>query len=185
MRRCVWMAMMLGALFLGCADDEATPEDPDGEAGGPSGKQATATLAAKSGNTSLAGTATFAQSGSTVTATIEVTGAPPGEHGVHIHMTGDCSSADAMSAGGHWDPTMHMHGAPGPNTHLGDLGNMTVASDGKGTLKLSNADWQIGTGSSTDVVGKAVVVHAMPDDLTSQPAGNSGARIGCGVIMAK
>jgi len=174
MRRRMIVSMIAAVLAASCSngDDDETPV-----------AQAQATLAPKSGNATLAGSARFSGAAGSVSLTINLTGAPPGQHGVHIHETGDCSAADAMSAGGHWNPGMHMHGQNSPTSHLGDLGNLTVAADGTGTLTVSNAGWQVGTGTPNDVVGKAIVVHGMPDDLASQPAGNSGPRIGCGVIM--
>jgi Cu-Zn family superoxide dismutase len=72
---------------------------------------------------------------------------------------------------------------PGVNSHLGDLGNLTVQADGTGTLTLTKAEWSIADGAMGDVIGKAVVIHAMVDDFTTQPTGNSGGRIGCGVIQ--
>lgn len=179
MRRIIVLAIAATALgFGGCGDDgEEGPEHShDGDA-------ATAMLAAKSGNTTLAGTAQFEGMPGAISLTLMVTGAPPGQHGVHIHETGNCDTPDAMSAGGHWNPGMQMHGAPGATSHLGDLGNMTVNADGSGMLTATNAMWEIGTGSATDIVGKAVVVHGMADDLMMQPAGNAGPRIGCGVIQ--
>jgi Cu-Zn family superoxide dismutase len=105
-------------------------------------------------------------------------------HGVHIHETGDCSAPDAMSAGGHWNPMMaHMHGMPSATSHIGDLGNMTVAADGTGTLTVTKPAWAIGGAPEVNPVGKAIVVPAMVDDFTTQPTGNAGGRIGCGVIM--
>jgi len=167
------IAVGLGALGASCGSD-----DDDAKVA-----QAHATLLPKSGNTTLGGTATFSGDPGSISLTLTVTGAPEGVHGVHIHETGDCSAADAMSAGGHWNPAMHMHGASGPSSHLGDLGNLTVAAGGAGNLTVSNAGWEIGTGTASDVVGKALVVHAMQDDLATQPTGNSGGRIGCGVIQ--
>lgn len=143
---------------------------------------AEATLAAKSGNATLAGTARFEGEKGSVQLTVEVTGAPPGDHGLHIHETGDCSAPDAASAGGHWNPAMNMHGMAGASSHLGDLGNITIGEDGTATLTMTSAQWEIGTGGPHDVVGKALVVHAMPDDFATQPTGNAGGRIGCGVI---
>jgi len=152
--------------------------------------EATATLESRSGSTTT-GTATFTEDGDKVTLTLEVSGATPGKHGAHIHEKGDCSAADATSAGGHWNPTTKPHGAPHDHAdgehheseiHLGDLGNIEIGQDGKGTLTLSKADWKIGDGSAADVVGKAVIIHGGEDDLTSQPAGNSGPRVACGVI---
>lgn len=107
----------------------------------------------------------------------------PGEHAVHIHEKGDCSAEDASSAGGHWNPTMKPHGKRGEGAyHKGDIGNMTVGEDGKGTMNVTVDGWSIGGPDSTNVVGKSVIVHEKADDFTSQPAGNAGARISCGVI---
>jgi Cu-Zn family superoxide dismutase len=148
------------------------------------GVQATSSLESRSGSTTT-GTATFEQDGDQVTLTLEVSGATPGKHGAHIHQTGDCSASDASSAGGHWNPTSRPHGTPDAAHHLGDLGNIEIGQDGKGTLKLSKAEWKIGDGSANDVVGKALIIHAGEDDLVTDPAGNSGSRVACGVIAKK
>jgi Cu-Zn family superoxide dismutase len=163
------------AINLACADDS---HDEDGH----THESATATLEPKKDNTTLAGTATFSGEPGKISVKVDLTGAPPGDHGLHIHENGDCSAPDAMSAGGHWNPDMHMHGAPGATSHLGDLGNITVNADGTATLTATNALWEIGTGTARDVKGKAVIVHAKADDLTTQPTGDAGDRIGCGVI---
>jgi Cu-Zn family superoxide dismutase len=149
--------------------------------------QATAPLAATEAvaDNKTAGTATFTQQDDTVELVLEVTGATPGKHGAHIHENGDCGN-NATNAGGHWNPTTSNHGAPDAAAHhLGDLGNIEIGADGKGKLTISMKDWKIGDGSATDIVGKAVVIHGGEDDLTSQPAGNSGARVACGVIAKK
>ena len=145
-------------------------------------KEAVATINPTSGN-EVTGTAVFTQSGDTVMLSIEIQNASPGEHGVHIHENGDCSAPDATSAGGHWNPTNVAHGKWGEGEfHLGDIGNIEVAEDGTGSIELTTDLWEIGTGSIFDVVGKGIIVHADADDFTSQPSGNAGARIGCGVI---
>jgi Cu-Zn family superoxide dismutase len=145
---------------------------------------ASAQLEPKSGNASLKGHAEFKQTPVGVHLVLHVEGAPPGEHGAHIHEKGDCSDPEAKSAGGHWNPAGHKHGAPPPtSSHLGDLGNLTVGEDGTGHLEVTSEGWKIGDGSAEDLIGKAVVIHGGPDDLVSDPAGNSGPRIGCGVIQ--
>lgn len=179
---------MLMMAVAACSEAEDPPMQSGGVmqpvAGSGGGALASAMIAPKSGNTMLAGTATFSGAPGAISVTVSVTGAPPGDHGVHLHETGDCSAPDAMSAGGHWNPAMHMHGKPGPTSHIGDLGNITVGADGKGTLTLTNSEWAIGGAADKNPVGKAIVVHAMPDDYTTQmPPGNAGARIGCGVVM--
>ena len=171
------------AMCLACGDEKEDEHSHEGDDEHSNGATVKATFAPKSDNTTLAGTATFSGEKGSVSMKVELTGAPPGEHGLHIHMTGDCSAPDAMSAGGHWNPGMHMHGAPGATSHLGDIGNITVAADGTASHTATNALWEIGTGTENDVTGKAVIVHAMADDLKTDPTGNAGGRIGCGVIQ--
>ncbi|HKP56274.1 MAG TPA: superoxide dismutase family protein [Polyangiales bacterium] len=184
MRFLLVLAIGLGAIAVGCGGDDADGgEHDDGDHNHETeGHTAQAMLMPKSGNATLAGTVKFSGEPGKVQVMVTLMGAPAGMHGLHIHETGDCSAADAMSAGGHWNPSMHMHAAPGPNAHLGDLGNITVDASGNGTLTATNAAWEIGTGGAMDLIGKAVIVHAMPDDLMTQPTGNAGGRIGCGAI---
>ncbi|HSL18387.1 MAG TPA: superoxide dismutase family protein [Methylomirabilota bacterium] len=132
----------------------------------------------------LSGLTVFTESDGTVTLELTLENASPGTHGVHIHEIGDCSATDASSAGGHWNPTGEEHGKWGePPFHLGDIGNVEVGEDGTGSLTMSTDLWSVGDGSDRDVVGKSVVVHSGADDFTTQPAGDSGERIGCGVIQ--
>jgi Cu-Zn family superoxide dismutase len=148
----------------------------------PATKRASARLESRSG-TAVTGTAAFTEAGNQVTLTVLVSGATPGQHAAHLHAVGDCSSADATSAMGHWNPDMMNHGLPSASPHhLGDCGNFTVGADGTGKLSFTGA-WSIGTGEPNDIVGKAIIVHASPDDgMTQQPPGNAGARVACGVI---
>ena len=165
--------------FISC---ERTQQQP-GVLSPLSAKQAIATIGPASGS-SVTGMATFTQNGDQITVTIEIQNTTPGLHAVHIHESGDCSSPDGKSAGGHWNPTDVAHGKWGEGEfHLGDLGNITVAEDGTGSFELTTDLWEIGTGSDIDVVGRGIVVHADADDFTSQPSGNAGARIGCGAIV--
>ena len=148
-----------------------------------SAKQAVATIDSRS-DSSVTGMAIFTQNGDQVTFTVEIQNATPGLHAVHIHEYGDCSAPDGKSAGGHWNPTDVGHGKWGVGEyHLGDIGNITVGEDGTGSYELTTDLWEIGTGSDIDVVGKGIIVHADADDFISQPSGNAGARIGCGVIV--
>ena len=145
-------------------------------------KQAIAVINSAS-ESQLTGMATFTQIGQTVSLHIEIKNVDPGQHAVHIHEYGNCSSPDGKSAGGHWNPTNVAHGKWGEGEfHLGDIGNIEVGEDGTGSIELTTELWEIGTGSNIDVVGKGIIVHADADDFTSQPSGNAGARIGCGVI---
>lgn len=148
-----------------------------------SGK-AIAVLEARSQST-VSGTARFKEKKDVVEVEIVVKGAKPGLHGVHLHETGDCSAPDAKSAGGHFNPEKMAHGSPETMPHhAGDLGNIEVNAKGIGKLKLTLQGLTVAEGDHS-VLGRAVVVHADPDDLKSQPAGNSGARIACGVIKAQ
>ena len=146
-------------------------------------RRATAYINPRSGS-DLGGSAIFINDGSQVELQVSLEQAPPGEHAVHIHETGDCSAEDASSAGGHWNPTAEDHGqwdtAP---FHLGDIGNIVVDEEGKGSLSLITDRWSMGGGAANDILGHAVVGHADPDDFSSQPSGAAGARIGCGVIQ--
>ena len=145
---------------------------------------AKATMEAASGS-KVTGEANFTDEGDgKVRFELSAENLTPGEHAVHIHEKGDCSAADASSAGGHWNPTMKPHGKRGDGTsfHKGDIGNMTVGNDGKGTLTLTVDGWSIGGADSTNVVGKSVIIHEKADDFTTQPTGNAGGRLSCGVI---
>jgi Cu-Zn family superoxide dismutase len=155
------------------AKNKAAPAEPT----------ATAPLEAKSGST-VTGTANFTQKGKEVTVVVNVDKAPPGKHAVHIHDKGDCSSPDGKSAGDHWNPTTDQHGAwTAEHHHMGDIGNMDVGPDGKGTITLTTDKWAIGAGANS-VVGHAIIVHGGVDDFKTQPTGNAGPRIACGVIAA-
>ena len=145
----------------------------------PSGK-VSAAIEGRSGS-KLTGSAEFMMHGGMMMVTVTVKDAPPGVHAVHIHEKGDCSAPDATSAGGHFNPGGHQHGAPdGKEHHAGDLGNMTVDADGTGSIMVHSSDLSLEGPNS--VVGRAIIVHDKPDDFVTQPTGNAGGRIGCGVI---
>ena len=141
---------------------------------------ATAALKPTTGNTT-AGTVTFTQKGDKVSVTANVSGLSPGSHGFHIHEKGDCSAGDGMSAGGHFNPTGKPHGDPTTaDHHAGDMPQLVADASGKATLTADLTPMTIG--GSNDIVGKAVIVHKDADDFKTQPTGNSGARVACGVI---
>lgn len=145
-------------------------------------KTALATIG-ETNESGVAGKAVFTQIGDNIKLVVSLANASAGEHAVHIHATGDCSAPDGTSAGGHWNPTGVAHGKWGEGEfHLGDIGNMTVDEQGMGKIELTTNLWEMNTGSDIDIVGKAIIVHAGADDFVSQPSGNAGARIGCGVI---
>jgi Cu-Zn family superoxide dismutase len=109
---------------------------------------------------------------------------PNSTHGIHIHEYGDCTAPDASSAGGHYNPQAHQHGAPDSEArHVGDLGNLKTDKKGNATLSLEITNASI-NGTLNPIIGRAVIVHKNPDDLISQPTGGAGPRIACGVIGA-
>lgn len=164
--------LLILTAFLGLAVTAAYGQDVS---------KATAKLEPKSGS-KVTGTIMFTKSGDDVEVTGDIENLSPGKHGFHLHEKGDCSAADAASAGAHFNPTKQHHGGPtGADRHEGDLGNIEADASGKahvqwkGKMSLSGAD---------SIIGKSVVVHEKADDLKTDPSGNSGSRIACGVIEA-
>jgi superoxide dismutase, Cu-Zn family len=145
------------------------------------GSVAVATLEPTKDN-SVGGTVTFTQKGNKVVVAAKITGLAPGQHGFHIHEKGDCSSGDGMSAGGHFNPFGKPHGNPAAGDHhAGDMPALNADASGNASLTADLSGVTIGSGAG-GIVGKAVIVHKDPDDFTTQPTGNSGARVACGVI---
>jgi Cu-Zn family superoxide dismutase len=135
-----------------------------------------------------AGTATFTQVGGTIRIVLEAKGLPRGPHGVHIHEVGKCEAPKFDSAGNHFNPDKKQHGSLNPQgPHAGDLPNLTIGTDGTGRLETATDRITLGGGTNSivDGDGSALVVHAAPDDFTTDPTGNSGDRIACGVIVKK
>ena len=170
MKKCV-LAAACGAVFAtGCAMMEDT--EPT----------ATAVLEPRSGS-NVHGTVTFTQTGDVVRVSGVVTGHSKGPKGFHIHEKGDCSSADGMSAGGHFNPSGMKHGGPyEPVRHGGDLGNLNFGADGTAKFNFVVGDISVSGTQANGIIGRAVIVHAAPDDLKTDPTGNAGGRVACGVI---
>jgi Cu-Zn family superoxide dismutase len=154
---------------------------PVGTTAAASGPSATAAIDPRSGST-ISGSSRFSKVDGGLASHVELQGATPGQHGVHVHEKGDCSDPKALSAGPHFNPASSPHhgGPTTPVRHGGDLGNITVDDSGKGVLDV--VVYGLSLDGSDGVVGRAIVVHEKVDDLHSDPAGNSGGRIGCGVI---
>lgn len=133
----------------------------------------------------VSGSVTFSEKDGKVEVAVDLKGLAPGDHGFHIHEKGDCSSPDAKSAGDHFNPDKKDHGAPdSPVHHAGDLGNLTAGEDG--TVKTTTTvDFLTLADGPNSAVGKAVIVHEKADDMKSQPAGNAGARVACGIVEKK
>lgn len=133
----------------------------------------------------VTGELTFDPAGDALRLYGHVRGLAPGSvHGFHLHETGDCSAPDATSAGGHFNPDQMQHGnrvAEGPH-HAGDMPNLVAGEDGVAPVELRLEGLRIDSDDGHDVVGRAVIVHAQADDYATQPTGNAGARIACGVV---
>jgi Cu-Zn family superoxide dismutase len=136
------------------------------------------------GNT-VSGQVHFSEGFGEVKVVAKLKGLPPNsEHGFHIHEFGDCRAANASSAGGHYNPKAHAHGAPNSEAHhAGDLGNIKSNAKGEATLKLEMRNISL-SGSMSPILGRGMIVHKNPDDLVSQPTGGAGDRIACGIIGA-
>jgi Cu-Zn family superoxide dismutase len=143
-------------------------------------EKAVAVLHPTEGN-HVTGIVTFVHQSGKVHVSADVKGLTPGKHGFHIHAWGDCSAPDGTSAGGHFNPEGKQHGAPTDvNRHVGDLGNIEADSSGEAHLEWTDPILSF-TGPHS-IIGRAVIVHAGEDDLKSQPTGNAGSRVACGVI---
>lgn len=140
----------------------------------------TLNVSSKSG-TDTQGTAKFTQSNKMVEMDLNVYKLTPGPHAVHLHEFGDCSSADASSAGGHWNPSGEMHGKwEKDEFHMGDIGNLVADKEGTARLVFKTDKWCMNcTDAQKNIMGKSLVIHAGKDDFKSQPSGNAGGRIGC------
>jgi Cu-Zn family superoxide dismutase len=131
------------------------------------------------------GTANLKETPKGVSLSLEVSNLPPGVHGFHIHAVGKCEPPDFKSAGSHFNPEGKKHGWENPEGHhAGDLQNLTVDAEGKAKVKLVVTGVTLGDGPNSlfQPQGTAIVIHADPDDMKTDPAGNAGARIACGVI---
>lgn len=154
-----------------------------GDTGAPSSLAAspTATATLVSADGAPRGSARLSDAPGGIAVKVEATGLTAGAHGIHIHTTGRCDAPDFASAGPHWNPTGRQHGRDNPQgAHHGDLPNLTVDADGRGTLNLSTPGGTLA--ELFDADGAALVIHASADDNRTDPSGNSGGRIACGVV---
>src|SRR6266508_3199084 len=167
------LTLAAGAVFVLAALAPSPKKDGGGTA--------SATIEPRSGST-VTGTATFEEiSTGGVRVHVHIEKAPAGTHGLHIHEKGDCSDPEAKSAGGHFNPAGNPHAGPmDAKRHAGDLGNIEIKADGTGDLDTSSDLITVKAGPNS-VVGRSVS-HEKEDDLKTQPTGNAGGRLGCGVI---
>ena len=165
------------------AHDDSMSHGADPSAEMPEGAPVLSVMIEAKSDSRLSGTAEFYEIDGSITLVLSVQNTPPGTHAVHLHDFGDCSAEDGTSAGGHWNPTHADHGEwGGTSFHLGDIGNFDVGDNGEAVRIFSSSLWSIGSGEENDIVGRAIIIHAQHDDLTSQPTGAAGGRIGCGVV---
>lgn len=154
---------------------------PGASAQNPHALTATARIAGL-GGAKVSGEVKFTQSAGPVRVTGKLVGLPPGPHGFHVHVNGNCDSADGMSAGGHFNPKGAPHGdVAAAKHHLGDMGNIVADTNGQANIDIELTGVVLTLIGTNSLLNRSVIVHAAPDDF-SQPAGNAGARIGCGVI---
>ncbi len=167
----VLAAAAVTALLTAC---QTVPAEPP---------RATAQLQTTKGNKTF-GEATFDQVGDKVHVVVYVQGLKPNqEHGLHIHEKGDCSSGDGMSAGGHFNPFAKPHGRhDSAERHAGDLPSLKAGKDGRAKIDVEITGFTVAPGPAS-IIGRGLIVHADPDDYKTQPTGNAGARLACGVIQ--
>ena len=181
------LALAITATLAACASapsQTATADAPAAAAPSAStAKQAIANLASASGSL-VSGRLTLLPMGDGVHITGEVGGLTPGDgRGFHIHEKGDCSAADASTAGGHFNPGAQAHGRSGHGAHhAGDTDNIVADARGVARINAHVRGVTLGGGAANDIANRAVIVHAAPDDYHTQPTGNAGARVACGVI---
>lgn len=192
MRSC-WLAVSLGFVLASCGSPGTQDQSGANSTGGNDARTAASTTNAapqravatlQTAQGAAAGSATASSADGGVQIALNVEGLPPGPHGAHVHMTGRCDAPTFESAGGHWNPTNADHGleAP-PGQHAGDMPNLTVGPDGRGTL-----EYTLQGGSFEGLLegdGSALVIHAGADDQRTDPSGDSGDRIACGVFQAQ
>lgn len=190
------LAIAATVLLAACSKEQpaGAPREPEPTTAAPAEKTA-ATEPAAEGAAQIAPTQGNTVTGSVALSTspegVHITGAiqglkPNAEFGFHVHEKGDCSAPDGSSAGGHFNPTSAEHGNPtnGNRHHAGDMLNIKSNGEGVAQVDTTAAGTTLHGNPPTDIMGKSIVVHEGPDDYTTQPSGNSGKRVACGVIGA-
>jgi len=174
MRGLAAMMVLAPMVLAGCTTNGTPTETPPA-----AGRVATATLMTAAGKD--VGTVTVREVDGGLSVSVDVRDLSPGMHGAHLHTIGKCEAPDFASAGGHWNPTNMKHGSMNPQgPHEGDMPNLMIGADGRGKLTSRVAGGSFD--ALMDADGAAMVIHAAADDLKTDPSGNSGARLACGVL---
>lgn len=181
MRILIPLAAGLGALAA------CTTDGPEGTAPGSLAPSAAAEIRDPAGR--VVARAVVEQAGDSLRIRVDAAGLAPGTYGAHVHGVGRCDPPAFATAGPHWNPTGRQHGRDNPQgRHMGDLPNLVVGTDGRGSFEYTVPAARLGGGSAATLLdgdGAAVVIHAQADDYRTDPSGNSGARIACGVLGAR
>lgn len=188
------LAIGLALLLAACSKEQPAGAPPTADAAPPAAtekataepaSEAVAQIGPTQGNT-VNGSLALSQSAEGVHITGSVQGLKPdADFGFHVHEKGDCSAPDGSSAGGHFNPTQAQHGNPASGAHhAGDMVNIHSNAEGIAQVETTAAGTTLHGDAGTDIMGKAIVVHESADDYTTQPSGNSGKRVACGVIAA-
>ena len=173
MRSLRWAVCAVALPFAGCAGITVAP------------RGAVATVELRDAGHRVVGQATLTEVGGGVRIVLEASGLRPGPKGVHLHAAGACEPPAFASAGDHFNPHHKGHGLLNPSgPHAGDLPNVTIDADGKGRLETFTERVSLGPGPASlfDDDGTALVIHAAPDDFTTDPSGRSGSRVACGIV---
>lgn len=185
--RIAFAGLPLLAVLAACNDGGGAPPPATASAAPPAAASApTAVVIARDAAGAEKARANLAQVSQGLKVSVQAMGMTPGTYGIHLHMVGRCDGPEFTSAGGHWNPTGAMHGMNAPQgPHHGDLPNLVIGADGRGAIDFTVAGATLtGAQGLLDADGGALVIHAQADDYRTDPAGNSGARVICGVATA-
>ena len=179
----VLLLIFVISIFFSCGKNKGSRYEPDEMMKKPDSTaitKAVAILGPTKGN-DVKGTVIFTKVNGGIKIVADVEGLNPGKHGFHIHEFGDCNSPDGSSAGGHFNPDGVKHGGPDdPIKHVGDMGNLEAGKDGKAHFEW--VDSLMTFYGTHNIIGRSVIIHGGADDLKSQPSGNAGPRVACGLI---
>lgn len=179
----IFFAILMIIFLVSCQDTKREMPDTQMSADTTNGERvAVAVLSPTKGN-NVTGKISFIETDEGIRVVARIEGLKPGKHGFHIHENGDCSAPDASSAGSHFAPLGNPHGSPDDTArHTGDMGNIEAGDNGVAEFEWTDSHNLLSFDGNTSIIGKAVIVHEKEDDLKSQPSGNAGNRLACGVI---